>query len=200
MTKTPAVLIDDPEANDQYDLRRVLSGWRHGLLAVVSPAEPSEAAAPEAAAGPAAPERPDAASKDAASKSDSLTTRTLKGATRHFRLEGKSIPPRTFAAAEGPEVLRGLGAAPLLFVCFISYATCPLVVALAHHEWSRGMLRVGVTGVRMDTGYNVARKLIVDGEIAYHEHTRALEKLLCPRLELMLQAHEERAGGAARSR
>ena len=198
MKKTPAVLIDDPEVNDQYDLRRVLSGWGHGLAAVIEPT------AEQATGDPAPPESspvsrsPTAPAAVPASKSDSVTTRALKSAPVRYRIEGKGVVSRTFAAAEGPQVLSALGVSPLVLVCFVSYSTSPLVVALAHHEWSRDFLRVGITGVRMDTVYNLARKLIVDGEIAYHEHTRALEKLLCPRLELMLLAHEERRRGAAR--
>jgi len=196
MQKTPAVLIDDPRWQDGYDLRRALSGWKGGLLAVIEPVQaPGTGVAGEAAAagGDGAP----AAGSVTFGKSDSTTTRGLKTAPMRYTIAGKGVTPREFAAVLGPEVLRGLGVSPLLLVCAISYANYPLVVALASHEHTRDFLRVGVTGVRMDTVYNLARKLIVDGHIAYHEHTRILDKVLCQRLELMLRAHAERRRAGA---
>jgi hypothetical protein len=208
MQKTPAVLLDDPRWQDGYDLRRALSGWKDGLLAVITPVEapvsgvaPGAAAAGAAAAGgdgkPAAGDATPAAGSVTFGKSDSTTTRGLKTAPMRYTIAGKGITSREFVAAEGPEVLHGLGVSPLVLVCAVSYATYPLVVELASHEHTRGFLRVGVTGVRMDTVYNLARKLIVDGHIAYHEHTRILDKVLCPRLEVMLHAHAERRRAGA---
>lgn len=196
MPKTPAVLIDDPRWNEGFDLRRTLSGWKDGLLAVIQPV----AAAGSGAAGEATAAGGDGAPAVGSvtfGKSDSTTTRGLKTAPMRYTISGKGITPREFSAAEGPEVLRGLGVSPLLVVCAVSYANYPLIVALASHEHTRDFLRVGVTGVRMDTVYNLARKLIVDGQIAYHEHTRALDKVLCARLELMLRAHADRRRAGA---
>ena len=224
MKKTPAVLIDDPEANDHYDLRRVLSGWDAGLLAVIEPVHDAGlrpagaggtdaaaeagpaggAAAPVAAPGgtPAGDGGPTAGTSHTGNvllgRSDSATTRALKTAPERYALSGKGLPPRQFTAAGGPAVLAGLGISPLLLVCFVSYTTYPLIVALAHDERTRDFLRVGVTGVRMDTMYNLARKLFVDGHISYHEHTRVLEKVLCARLKTMLLAHAERRGAGSR--
>ena len=180
---TPAVLIDDPDANEHYDLRGTLAGWAHGLVAVVEPLAAGAAAAPEAG-GPAAP-------APAAGKSDSDTTRALKSARVRYRLEAKATAAREFDVAEGPVLLRAL-ASPLVIVAFVSSRTFPLLVALGQHEASRGWLRVGITGVAMDHPYNLARKLIMEGAIAYHEHTRILEKVLCRRLQLMLASHAER--------
>ena len=196
MQKTPAVLLDDPRWNDGFDLRRALSGWKDGLVAVIEPVQaPGTGAAGEAAA--AGGDGTPAAGSVTFGKSDSTTTRGLKTAPMRYTIAGKGITPREFAAAESPEVLRGLGVSPLVLVCAVSYATYPLVVELASHEHTRDFLRVGVTGVRMDTVYNLARKLIVDGHISYHEHTRILDKVLCPRLELMLRAHAERRRAGA---
>jgi hypothetical protein len=181
--KTPVVLIDDPQANDQFDLRGTLARWGGGLLAVIEPL-------PGAAAGEAEP------AENLLGKNDSETTRSLKTARVQYRLTKKGSPDRTFEVAEGPPALLQLGAKPLLLVGFVSAATFPLFMACATQDGTRDFLRVGVTGVRMDGDYNLARKLIVDGGIAYHEHTRALEKVLCRRLELMLTAHDERSRSA----
>ena len=203
MPKTPAVLIDEPRWNEGFDLRRTLSGWKDGLLAVITPVEaPASGVAPGAAAAggdgkPAAGDATPSAGSVTFGKSDSTTTRGLKTAPMRYTIAGKGITSREFVAALGPEVLRGLGVSPLLLVCAVSYANYPLVVELASHEHTRDFLRVGVTGVRMDTVYNLARKLIVDGHIAYHEHTRILDKVLCSRLELMLRAHAERRRAGA---
>jgi len=180
--KPPAILIDDPDANEHYDLRGTLAGWAPGLIAVVEPL----AAASGADAGPesGAPAAP-------AGKSDSDTTRALKSARVRYRMEAKATAAREFDVAEGPVVLRAL-ASPLLIVAFVSPRTFPLLVALGQHQASRAWLRVGITGVAMDHPYNLARKLIMEGAIAYHEHTRTLEKVLCRRLQLMVASHAER--------
>ena len=183
--KTPVVLIDDPQANDQFDLKGTLAHWGGGLLAVIEPLEGG-------AAGEAVPD------EALLGKNDSETTRVLKTARVRYQLTTKDKGVRPFEVAEGPQTLLQLGAKPLLLVGFVSAATFPLFMACATREETRDFLRVGVTGVRMDGDYNLARKLMVDGGIAYHEHTRALEKVLCRRLELMLTAHHERlrsAGG-----
>ena len=176
--KTPAVLVDDPRANDEYDLPRALADWSGGVAAVIEPLR-FEAAG-------------DAASGAALGPSDSETTRGLKTARVRYRLRPKGGDEREFGVEEGPQVLQQLGQPALLLVCFVSAATFPLIMRLAQHEATRSMLRVGITGVRMDGDYNLARKLIVDGGIAYHEHTRVLDKVLCHRLELMQRAHVER--------
>ena len=183
--KTPVVLIDDPQANDQFDLQGTLAHWGGGLLAVIEPL-------PGTAAGEAEPP------ESLLGKNDSETTRSLKTARVRYRLTKKGSQERTIEVAEAPSVLLQLGAKPLLLVGYVSASTFPLFMACATQEGTRDFLRVGVTGVRMDGDYNLARKLIVDGGIAYHEHTRALERVLCRRLELMLTAHDERlrsAGG-----
>jgi hypothetical protein len=182
--KTPALLIDDPEANDLYDLRRTLGGWKHGLAAVVAPIAAEEGA--EASADTSA----------FAGKNDSLTTKALKTAGIRYRISGKGVLEREFLATEGAEVVRALASPSLVVVSFISNATYPLLIALARNDATRDFLRVGVTGVRMDTAYNLARKLMFDGDISYHEHTRAVERVLCSRLELMLGAHDERLRSA----
>ncbi len=177
--KSAAVLVDDPRANDEYDLQRALAPWGAGLLAVIEPLPQEEVAgdgAPSPAFGP----------------SDSPTTRALKSARVRYRLRAKGNETRDFAVAEAPQVLLQLGGPALVVVCFVSAATFPLLMQLSQDETTRSMLRVGITGVRMDGDYNLARKLILDGAIAYHEHTRVLEKVLCRRLELMLAAHTER--------
>jgi hypothetical protein len=176
--KTPAVLVDDPRANDEYDLQRALASWSGGLLAMIEPA------------GTAAGE--DGAAAPAFGPSDSPTTRALKAARVRYRLRVRGKEAGEFDVGAGPATLQGFGQPAPVVVCFVTPATFPLMLQLAHHEPTRSMLRVGVTGVRMDGNYNLARKLIVDGGIAYHEHTRVLEKVLCARLELMLAAHAER--------
>ncbi len=100
--------------------------------------------------------------------------------------------------AEAAHVLAPLSGEQPILVSFVSYATTPLIVALAHDDAFKDGLRVGITGVRLDTDYNLARKLIVDELLHYHEHTRALEKVLNNRLRLMLNAHQDRrrAGSA----
>ena len=181
--KPPAVLLDDPDANAHYDLRGTLAGWGPGLIAVVEPL----AAAAVADAAPAS----GGAAAAPAGKSDSDTTRALKSARVRYRMEAKATAAREFEVAEGPVVLRAL-ASPLLIVAFVSPRTFPLLVALGQHPASRAWLRVGITGVAMDQPYNLARKLIMEGAIAYHEHTRTLEKVLCRRLQLMVASHAER--------
>jgi hypothetical protein len=184
--KTPVVLIDDPRANEQFDLKRTLASWGGGLLGVIEPL-------PGGAPGETA-----VAAEGLLGKNDSETTRSLKTAQVRYRLSTKDSSSREFEAAAGPQVLRQLGTQPFLLVGYVSAATFPLFMACATQEGTRDFLRVGITGVRMDGDYNLARKLIVDGGIAYHEHTRTLEKVLCRRLELMLTAHHERqrsAGG-----
>jgi hypothetical protein len=181
VAKNSAILIDDPIANSHYDLRRTLRGWRFGLAAVITPV---------ADTGNGAPDSP--ASEAFVGKNDSDTTRALKNASIRYHVEGKEIDERDFHGTEGVDVLVPLaGSAPVL-VSFVSYATAPLIVALAHADAFKNILRVGITQVRMDTNYNLARKLIVDELIHYHEHTRVLEKVFCKRLALMLQAHEAR--------
>lgn len=181
MAKHGAVLVDDPIANSHYDLRRTLRGWRFGLAAVVTPVHVQGNGTPS-----------DSVDETFVGKNDSETTRALKNAPFRYHVEGKGSGRREFLGAEAADVLGPLaGDAPIL-VSFISYATTPLVVALAHADAFKNALRVGITGVRLDTNYNLARKLIVDELIHYHEHTRALEKVLCNRLALMLQAHQER--------
>lgn len=180
--KIPALLLDDPQANDQYDLRGTLESWRHGLAGVIEPVrqEPS---------GPSGDGKgPESA---VAGKNDSDTTRALKTARVRYRLESRGGATREFEVADGPELVRTLGAS-LVVVGFVSPATFPLFTALAQHEATRGFLRIGVSGVRMDHAYNLARKLFADGDIAYHEHTRTLTRVLCHRLDLMLTAHAER--------
>ncbi|UCE01758.1 MAG: hypothetical protein JSW67_10835 [Candidatus Latescibacterota bacterium] len=184
MQKTPALLIDDPEANDLYDLQRTLRGWKYGLAAVVRAVGAEEGA--QASADTSA----------FAAKNDSLTTKALKSAGIRYRVSGKGIPEREFLGSEGAEVVRALASPTLVVVSFVSNATYPLLVALARDDATRDFLRVGVTGVRMDTAYNLARKLMFDGDISYHEHTRAVERVLCSRLELMLGAHDERLRSA----
>ncbi|MFQ5599286.1 MAG: hypothetical protein ACE5G2_01890, partial [Candidatus Krumholzibacteriia bacterium] len=146
--------------------------------------------APDAA--PAAPS-PDGDGPQA----DSRTTAALEGASVRYTISGGDIAAREFGAPEAGEVLVGLGKSALVVVAFVSYATFPLLVALADHEHAGAFLRVGITGVRMDTSYNLGQKLRIDGVIQYHEHTRALERVLCKRLELMLRAHEERLRAGA---
>lgn len=184
--KTPVVLIDDPQANDQFDLEGTLKRWGGGLLAVIVP---FPGTVPATSASTA---------EGLLGKNDSETTRALKTANVRYRLTTKSRDSREFGATEGPGALLQLGADPLVVVGFVSAATFPLFMACATQDGTRDFLRVGITGVRMDGDYNLARKLVVEGGIAYHEHTRALEKVLCRRLELMLTAHQERqraAGG-----
>lgn len=180
--KIPALLVDDPRANDVYDLRRTLAGWRHGLAGVIAPVGQGPAGA--AGDGKAAETTP-------AGKGDSDTTRLLKKAPVRYRLEAAPGTAREFDVAQAPEVVCGLGS-PLVVVGFVSPATFPLLAALGDHEATRKWLRIGITGVRMDGSYNLARKLFVDGSIAYHEHSRTLERVLCRRLDLMLAAHTER--------
>jgi hypothetical protein len=175
--KCPVVLVDDPRANDQFDLNRVLSGWRYGLLAVVEPratqaaasgaGEPAEAAGVSQSAEPA-------------------------GEVERYSISGRGMTAREFAAPEAGAVLKGLRASPLLVVSFVSHSTFPLLNALAQDEYTRDFLKVGVTGVRMDSSFNLAQKLLADGKIAYHEHSLALERVLLNRLGLMQQAHEDR--------
>lgn len=186
MAKHPAILVDDPVVNGHFDLRRTLRGWRAGLAAVITPLADTEDAQPATSATPYA------------GKNDSESTLTLKHRVVRYRVEGKQTGEREFSAAECAAVLQPLASEAPILVSFVSYATAPLIVALAHTEAFATILRVGVSGVRLDTQYNLARKLIVDGLIHYHEHTLVLEKVLCHRLRLMLEAHEERrrAGSA----
>lgn len=181
--KIPALLLDDPSANDLYDLSGILSGWKDGVAGVIVPL------------GLATPEG-DGKGPAPAAKNDSETTRALKSARIRYRLERRGEQPREFDPATGPELVRGLGPT-LVVVGFVSPATFPLLVALAEHESTRGFLRVGVSGVRLDHSYNLARKLFADGVIAYHEHTHALARVLCRRLDLMLAAHAERQRAGA---
>lgn len=186
MAKHPALLIDDPAENHHYDLHGTLRRWRGGLAAVVTPV-------PEAGARAS-----DHAAVEYTGKNDSESTRILKNAARRYQVNGRGTGEREFGAAEAADVLRPLVGDGLVVVAFTSYATAPLIVALAHADGFRDSLRVGVSGVRMDTNYNLARKFMVDDLIHYHEHTRALDKLLRNRLVLMLRAHEDRrqAGSA----
>jgi len=185
--KIPALLLDDPHANDQYDLRGTLANWRHGLAGVIEPVRQEPRGPSGDGKGP---------ETAAAGKNDSDTTRALKTARVRYRLEIQGGTAREFEAADGPDLVRTLGA-PLVVVGFVSAATFPLFTTLAQHGATRGFLRVGVTGVRMDHAYNLARKLFADGDIAYHEHTRTLTRVLCSRLDLMLAAHAERQRAGA---
>ncbi len=186
MAKHPVILIDDPRTNTTFDLQRPLRGWRGGLAAVVTPVGEPSAEGAESAQAPYA------------GKNDSHSTRVLKHADVRYTLVGKRSGEREFRVAECAEVFAPWASEEPILVGFVSYATTPLLVALAHADAFRDALRVGVSGVRLDTQYNLARKLIVDGLIHYHEHTLALEKVLNSRLALMLQAHQERrrAGSA----
>ncbi len=198
--KTPVVLLDDPAANDEHDLVAILGGWRHGIAGVITPLD-AEAQGPYDSAPASGATEPGSALADGggdgnatAGKSDSETTLSLKRARIRYRLRGKSSM-REFEVAAGPKIIGALGD-PVLVVGFVSAATFPLLVALAQHAETRDFLRVGITGVRMDTSYNLARKLIEDGVISYHEHTRTLDRVLCARLELMRAAHVERLRSA----
>lgn len=180
MAKHLVVLIDDPVENSHYDLQRTLGKWTGDLVAVITPvAEADTAPAGDGAA-------------DFVGKNDSEATRALKNAPVRYRIAGKKTDERAFLAGEAAGILAPFAGDALILVSFVSYATTPLIVALAHADAFKGALQVGVTGVRLDTNYNLARKLIVDGLIHYHEHTRALERVLGNRLNLMMTAHQER--------
>ena len=196
--KTPVVLLDDPAANDEYDLEAILRKWPHGIAGIITPldaamqvddgwAPTTDATAVGSAEGEG---------MVAAGRSDSETTLTLKRARIRYRLRGKGAA-RELDVATSPPIVRALGAS-LLVVGFVSAATFPLLVALGQHADTRDLLRVGITGVRLDHSYNLARKLIVDGVISYHEHTRTMAKVLCARLELMRVEHLERLRSAGR--
>ncbi len=196
--KTPVVLLDDPTANDEYDLEAILGGWSHGIAGIITPLD---AAMPGDGGSAPASDATAVGSAEgeglaAAGRSDSETTLTLKRARIRYRMRGKGVP-RDLEVATGPPLVRALGPS-LLVVGFVSAATFPLLVALAQHADTRDVLRVGITGVRLDHSYNLARKLILDGVITYHEHTRTLAKVLCARLELMRVEHLERLRSAGR--
>ena len=188
--KTPVVLLDDPAANDEYDLEAILGGWPHGIAGIIKPLDATTQGGGGSAPAATEAEPAGGASIAAAGKSDSETTLTLKRARIRYCLRGKRAA-REFDVAAGPPIVRELGES-LLVVGFVSAATFPLLVALAQHADTRDFLRVGITGVRLDHSYNLARKLIVDGVISYHEHTRTLNRVLCARLELMRIEHAAR--------
>ena len=190
MAKHLVVLIDDPLENHHYDLQRTLRKWSGSLAAVVTPMAETTATAAATAAGDGVAEF--------VGKNDSESTRTLKNAPFRYQIQGKQSSAPVFLAGEAAGILGSIASDALILVSFVSYATTPLIVALAHADAFKGALRVGVTGVRLDTNYNLARKLIVDGLIHYHEHTRVLEHVLGKRLALMLDAHQarRRAGSA----
>ena len=196
--KTPVVLLDDPAANDEYDLEAILGKWSHGIAGIITPLDAAmqgnDGSAPASDATAVASTAGEGLAP--AGRSDSETTLTLKRARIRYRLRGKGAT-REFDVAASPPIVRALGGS-LLVVGFVSAATFPLLVALGQHADTRDFLRVGITGVRLDYSYNLARKLIVDGVISYHEHTRTMAKVLCARLELMRVEHLERLRSARR--
>ena len=175
--KLPVILCDDPDANDVFDLRGILSRGGPCRLALV--------VEPEKEAGSASAGAPEGATE----ARYRLTSAVANG-----------VPPRTFTLGEAPAALLELAGSPPILVTFVSRATAPLVEALAADERTARLLRVGVTGVRLDDNYNLAQKLLGERKLHYHEHSRALEKLLQPRLATMLRARVEvQSGGSVQA-
>jgi hypothetical protein len=99
-----------------------------------------------------------------------------------------------FAAAQSADALARLVGPPFVLVVFLSVATLPLVEALHADERTRPLLKLGITGWRLDPDYNLTQKLVAQGKLHYHEHGVSLERLLCRRLDLMLRAHAAQVG------
>lgn len=177
------VLVDDPIANDLFDLRGLLATGDSGHLAAIAMATP-------AAAG-ATSEAVEAGARTAGADIVSVRYRVLspgsKGVRENSELEGTPEEAVGFFL-ERP----GL---PFAVIVFVSPATLPLVEALHTDERTRPLFKLGVTGPRFDNPYNLARKLIRDGKIHYHEHTLTLPVVLHKRFATMLRAHATAARG-----
>jgi hypothetical protein len=160
------VLVDDPGANDLFDLKGLLGGGASGYLAA--------SVVPKSGAdGPQAGLFTVAWAADAGGRDD--------------RRDG--------TATMVIEALLDKPALPFAVVAFVSAATLPFLEALYADERTRGVFKLGVTGPRLDTPYNLARKLIRDGKIHYHEHTLTLPVVLHKRLATMQRAHAATARG-----
>lgn len=161
------VLVDDPIANDLFDLKGLLAGGTSGQLAAI--ATPLEAGG---AAGPA-----------------------------RYRVVSPGGSGEPIATRDGtPEEVIGFflerPGLPFAVIGFVSSATLPLLEALHADPRTRDLFKLGITGPRFDTPYNLARKLIRDGKIHYHEHTLTLPVVLHKRFATMLRAHAAAARGA----
>jgi len=178
------VLVDDPVANDVFDLQGLLAAGDSGHLAAIAVAVPAAAgAASEALAAGA------------------LTAGADLAAVRYRVTWPGASGVRDGAEREGtPEEAVGFflerPGLPFAVIVFVSSATLPMVEALHAEERTRPLFKLGVTGPRLDTPYNLARKLVRDGKIHYHEHTLTLPVVLHKRFATMVRAHATAARGA----
>jgi hypothetical protein len=175
--------VDDKQENRQFDLERSLT--RHGWGRVRARVLPDELAANGSAADPA----------DIAAAAASAISAGAPIALHLYRVELEAAPvaPPMRLGAALDELLQRVPV-PFTVVVFVSWATLPFVEALHLEPRSRGLLKIGITGARLDPAYTVAQKLRADGKLHYHEHTQSLERVLGPRLESMVAAHREREG------
>jgi hypothetical protein len=186
--KRPLVLVDDPLENDLFDLRRLLAG--RGPCTLVGVATPIP--------GPtvAADTTPARAAIAAASAVTSGAPTPLPG-YRLVAVRDKRAAERTFEVQDAVAVLADLAPGRAVVVAFVSPATLPVLEALHADPRTRPWLKLGVTGAHLDRNYNIARKLVYDGKLAYHEHSNALDGVLIQRLELMLRSYTAPAAAPA---
>ena len=157
------VLVDDPIANDLFDLKGLLATGASGHLAAI--AVPSQ------------------------------------GGAGRYRIDSPGGSGAPIASREGtPEDAIGWflerPSLPFAVIAFVSSATLPLLEALHADPRTRDLFKLGITGPRLDTPYNLARKLVRDGKIHYHEHTLTLPVVLHKRFATMLRAYADAARGA----
>ncbi len=171
------VLVDDPIANDLFDLQGLLATGDSGHLAAIAIAVPAATGAISAAVAAGAR----TAGSDIVSVSYRVTSPGSKGVREESELEG--------TPEEAVEFFLQRPGLPFAVIVFVSAATLPMVEALHTDERTRALFKLGVTGPRFDTPYNLARKLVRDGKIHYHEHTLTLPVVLHKRFATMLRAH-----------
>lgn len=167
------VLVQDPRELGFLDLERLLSGRGPGKLsAVVEAAGEASGTLPSETAGAPIP----------------VTRYRLRGAGKRNGSTAEDLD-----AAAAVERIVAQVPPPFAVVALVSFATLPLLEALHADSRTRDFFKWGITGVQLDTNYNLARKLYFDGKIHYHEHTLSLHKVIRKRLVSMIEAHAERA-------
>ena len=182
-----AILVDDPTRHAPFDLARVLK--RCGAVNLALVVEPEPGPTPE-----------DAGTDGTALAAACAATYGAPVPLPRYQaryLSRTVISGSRFAAADSAAALARLVRPPFVLVVFSSAATLPLIEALHADERTRALLKLGITGWRLDPDYNLTQKLVSQGKLHYHEHGVSLERLLCRRLEVMQRAHAAQVGTPA---